>query len=152
MTIQTTGSQRAGGRLLLPMLMACGFFGSATFTSVAPFLAEMSADLGVDEGVIGQLATASSLAAASALCVWLLADPLPALLFLDASLTRPGLVAGGLAGGAAIEQGAAYGMWSVLVVGMAVVLGGCWWGRHGCRAERRRWVQSQARGARTSLA
>jgi predicted MFS family arabinose efflux permease len=64
MTIQTAGSPRAGGRFLLPMLMACGFFGSATFTSVAPFLTEMSADLGVDEGVMGQLTTVSSLAAA----------------------------------------------------------------------------------------
>jgi predicted MFS family arabinose efflux permease len=44
--------------------MLCAFFGSATFTSISPFLNEMAADFGKPIGVVGQLASASSLAAA----------------------------------------------------------------------------------------
>ena len=46
------------------MLMLCGVFGSATFTSIAPFLKEMSRDLGVSIGMTGQLTSVSSFAAA----------------------------------------------------------------------------------------
>jgi DHA1 family purine ribonucleoside efflux pump-like MFS transporter len=49
--------------LLLPLLLLCGIFGSATFMSVSAFLNEMSLDLGVSTGLMGQLSTASSLAA-----------------------------------------------------------------------------------------
>ena len=44
--------------------MLCAFFGSATFTAVAPFLNEMAADFGRPIGVVGQLSSVSSLAAA----------------------------------------------------------------------------------------
>lgn len=53
-------------RLTLPALMLSAFFGSATFTSVSPFLNEMAADLDRSLGAVGQLLSVSALAAACA--------------------------------------------------------------------------------------
>lgn len=50
-------------RLVLPALMLGAFFVTAPFASIAPFLNEISADLGVSEGVTGQLSTVGALAA-----------------------------------------------------------------------------------------
>jgi predicted MFS family arabinose efflux permease len=61
---QTTTGSSIPGRLTIPALMLCAFFGSATFTSVAPFLNEMAEDFDQPIGVVGQLSSASSLAAA----------------------------------------------------------------------------------------
>ncbi|MGH9176658.1 MAG: MFS transporter, partial [Vicinamibacterales bacterium] len=47
-----------------PALLLCAFFGAATYTSVTPFLNEMSADLAISAGLTGQLTSVSSLAAA----------------------------------------------------------------------------------------
>jgi len=51
-------------RLAFPALLLCAFFGAATYTSVSPFLNEISADLDVSEGLTGQLTSVSALAAA----------------------------------------------------------------------------------------
>jgi predicted MFS family arabinose efflux permease len=51
-------------RFAFPALLLCAFFGAATYTSVSPFLNEISADLDVSEGLTGQLSSVSALAAA----------------------------------------------------------------------------------------
>jgi predicted MFS family arabinose efflux permease len=51
-------------RFAFPALLLCAFFGAATYTSVSPFLNEISADLAVSEGLTGQLSSVSALAAA----------------------------------------------------------------------------------------
>ncbi|HYI16226.1 MAG TPA: MFS transporter [Thermomicrobiales bacterium] len=51
-------------RFAFPALLLCAFFADATFTSVSPFLIEISADLDISEGLTGQLTSVSALAAA----------------------------------------------------------------------------------------
>ncbi len=51
-------------RFAFAALLLCAFFGAATYTSVSPFLNEMSEDLNVSEGLTGQLTSVSALAAA----------------------------------------------------------------------------------------
>lgn len=61
----------------MPALMLCAFFGSATFTAVAPFLNEMAADFDQPLSVVGQLSSVSSLAAScSALLLFTMIDRL----------------------------------------------------------------------------
>jgi predicted MFS family arabinose efflux permease len=76
----------------LPVVISCAFFGSATFTSVAPFLNEMARDLGVSVALVGQLTSASSLASAiAALVLFPLIEALPPKRLLVLSLVTVGL-------------------------------------------------------------
>jgi predicted MFS family arabinose efflux permease len=85
-------SRNVSSRLALPSLVGCAFFGSATFTSVSPFLNEMSSDLGTAVGLVGQMTTASSLASAlSALLLFPIVGTLAPKRLLMLSLAGVGL-------------------------------------------------------------
>lgn len=103
-------------RSTLAALMLCAFFGSATFTSVAPFLNEMAADFNRSIGVVGQLSSVSSLAAGfSALFLFSTIDRLRPKLVL--------LIAVGGVGVATLATGLLH--WFPALLAAQFVAGGC---------------------------